>query len=553
MNQPTTLIGYLRVSTAGQADNLSLPVQEATIRAESERRGATLEATYSDIVSGALYGARSGLQDALSHIERLRAAGTPCALIVARWDRTGRDVGVLSIVEARLRRCGAGIVSCDGTPGGDSASDRLSRNIHGVFGHYEREVIGERTAAGKAASARSGKQPCTGLRPYGYRIIMRRDIYPGSAYGPEDAGRYVVVEEEARIVREVFAAYATGQWSLRGAAAELNRRGLPTLNPRGQQPAPKWRPATIYGILRNPVYVGRARYGVRDHDRYEGADGKLHRVATRRADDEVVTIACPAIVDHATFAAAQSRLATNQRTFGGNPDRRHLLSGILRCPGCGRALLSTAGKHGDTYYRCRLREECSTRHWRGEALERVVIGAVAEMAQTPGILAAVLAAARTAGPQVDIGEISRAVAEAVRREAVAADEVIQAAMDGRDPAPYRRAAVALSERARAMERELLAAREVQDKAGEVDTAQMARALGMVAPILSDNSLPLHLRAEALRMVVRSATPFDAEPPRKRSAAPTPGAVVEIADGVGCITIRATLSGDGVAIVGADGG
>ena len=40
-----TLIGSLRVSTAGQADNLALPVQEATIRAESERWSKVLKDT----------------------------------------------------------------------------------------------------------------------------------------------------------------------------------------------------------------------------------------------------------------------------------------------------------------------------------------------------------------------------------------------------------------------------------------------------------------------------------------------------------------------------
>jgi site-specific DNA recombinase len=68
-------------------------------------------------------------------------------------------------------------------------------------------------------------------------------------------------------------------------------------------------------------------------------------VGYRRADYQRDTdpkrwvyIEAPAIVDAVTWDRCQERFAENREMFSGRRDRRYLLSGLLRCPLCRKAM-----------------------------------------------------------------------------------------------------------------------------------------------------------------------------------------------------------------------
>ena len=557
MNHPTTpalAVCYLRVSTAGQAtDGTSLESQEATTRAEALRLGASVASVHRDEVSGVRYASRAGLQAALSQVEALRRAepSRPVLLVIAKWDRSARDIGVQREIQRRLSAAGCRLVSCDGTPTDDTPVSRLSQTMRGAFGEFESDIIRERTQEGRNKVAAQGRQPARSLRPFGYRIIQKADVYPGSAWSEDDLGRYVVLEEEAAAVRVIFARYASGEWSLRTAVKWLEEQGIPSV--RGG----RWVPGTLWAMLQRTAYVGRATYGKKEQLRSERADGTIAYGRRIRPAEEVVTIPCPALVSEETFAAVQLRLSTNQARYGGNPERRHLLSGLLRCPECGRGLFGV--RHTKwTYYRCDPSADCSRRQWRGDVLERLTIAAVAQVAASPTILAAALAAARARARAAvgDIDTIGALLVEARRRESAAVQAEVAALAEGRDATPYRVAVEGLSQRRRMLEEQMRAAEMAAPKATDVDTAQIRRALSMAGELLTDERLPLHERASALRWVVERVVPFDdLSLPHKASAKPTPGARVHLLmpHSVGGVTLRATLSGDGVRVEGADGG
>jgi site-specific DNA recombinase len=77
-----------------------------------------------------------------------------------------------------------------------------------------------------AGVVRDGRH--AGGRAYGYRAVLGHP------------GRLEIVEEEASIVRRIFAAYATGR-PPRDIAHDLNREGVRP--PRGQ----RWNASTING------------------------------------------------------------------------------------------------------------------------------------------------------------------------------------------------------------------------------------------------------------------------------------------------------------------
>src|SRR5215467_4612695 len=68
---PVNVVGYVRVSTAEQADSgAGLEAQRAAISAEAERRGWRLVQVYEDAgASGKSLNGRPGLQEALQAVE----------------------------------------------------------------------------------------------------------------------------------------------------------------------------------------------------------------------------------------------------------------------------------------------------------------------------------------------------------------------------------------------------------------------------------------------------------------------------------------------------
>jgi DNA invertase Pin-like site-specific DNA recombinase len=85
-----SVVGYIRVSTAEQADSgAGLEAQRAAITAEAERRGWQLVHVFEDAgASGKSLSGRQGLQEALQAVEE----GQAQALVVAKLDRLSRSL-----------------------------------------------------------------------------------------------------------------------------------------------------------------------------------------------------------------------------------------------------------------------------------------------------------------------------------------------------------------------------------------------------------------------------------------------------------------------------
>ena len=67
---------------------------------------------------------------------------------------------------------------------------------------------------------------------------------------------YEVIETEARVVRLVFETYTQQGLSINAIARMLNERQIPTRTAKT-----RWERSTVWAILRNPAYQGKACYG----------------------------------------------------------------------------------------------------------------------------------------------------------------------------------------------------------------------------------------------------------------------------------------------------
>ena len=131
--------------------------------------------------------------------------------------------------------------------GGDSPEDRLLVQLQGMIAEYERAQIAERTRRGKRHRARSGCVNVLSGAPYGYRYIRKTDT--SEAY-------YTVIEAEGEVVRKVFDFFTRKLSSIGAIARKLNQEGIATRF--GKSP---WERSTVWGMLRNPAYKGRACFG----------------------------------------------------------------------------------------------------------------------------------------------------------------------------------------------------------------------------------------------------------------------------------------------------
>lgn len=339
VNRTRGAVVYTRVSTGEQAkEGTSLESQRDACRAKALTLGLPIVAEYEDAgVSGAWL-QRPGMMAALADIQTGRADH----LICANMSRYSRDTEHQNAILKAITAAGGRIVFCDITFD-DTPEGKMMFNFMGGYAEYERNVIAKRTYGGRVSRAEQGIQTARLSSPFGYHIVNRADVLRGD-YPADQLGRYRVVEDQARIVRELFAKYAAGTHSLTMLARELNAAGVPT--PGGGK---CWRVPSLTAMFQNPVYKGVAVFGRFDHKtdekRLEQIDPRTGRPfvskhqMTRAPEDTWITFPCPALVSEAVWDRCNEVRGENRVRKGGNPSRVRMLATRVFCPECGTRMI----------------------------------------------------------------------------------------------------------------------------------------------------------------------------------------------------------------------
>lgn len=211
---PTAFI-YLRVSTARQAtEGIGLDAQEARCRAHAAARGWAVGEVFRDEgISG-----KDGIEDRpglAAMIDRVKA--TPNAIVIVySVSRLARRQRLLW--QLLDDRDGYGLPLVSATEPFEVASPmgRAMLGMIAVFAQLEADMIGERTRDALAEVRAQGKR-------------LGAPSMTALGFG-----------ESARIAQQL---YATGEWTHRALAEELNRRGIPTAK------GGKWWPKTVQTAL----------------------------------------------------------------------------------------------------------------------------------------------------------------------------------------------------------------------------------------------------------------------------------------------------------------
>jgi DNA invertase Pin-like site-specific DNA recombinase len=182
------LIGYMRVSTAGQSLELQ---RDALTLAGCER-------IHEDVCSGTVAD-RPGLGRAL---EVLRAGD---ALVVWKLDRIGRSLAHIVAFVGALQERGIGLKVLTGGIDTTSPTGRLVFGLFATLAEFERDLIHERTMAGLAAARARGR---LGGRP---RLMTRAKLKAAMALMADPANAAKDVAAELGISLSTLYAYVDGK------------------------------------------------------------------------------------------------------------------------------------------------------------------------------------------------------------------------------------------------------------------------------------------------------------------------------------------------------
>jgi site-specific DNA recombinase len=375
---------YARVSSEAQAQEATIDSQMSLLRERIEGDGCKVEPAMCFVDDGV-----SGTTLVRPGLERLRdqaAAGAVDRLYVLAPDRLARRHAHQMVLVDELRACGVEMMFVN-RPLGTTPEDQLLLQVQSVIAEYERAKILERTRRGRLHAARAGRISTLSHAPYGYRYI---DKYSGGG-----AAAYEVVEDEARVVQQVFDWVGRDGCSLREVARRLEKMGI-----RTGHGLSRWNPATIGGMIKNSAYRGQAAYGKsRLVERRRLRPGRGHPevpktplVQQRQPASEQILIPVPALVDADLFAAAQKRVAENRRALRERlTGASHFLQGLAVCRLCGYAICGQGGTKNRFYYRCLGRDGyrfcgrriCNNRPQRTEDLDTAVWKDVCQLLSEP--------------------------------------------------------------------------------------------------------------------------------------------------------------------------
>lgn len=221
----TLAVGYVRVSTNGQVENgISLPAQEAKIRAWAEVNDAELLNIFHDQGLSGSKADRPGLLEALQLVRERKAALVIYSL--SRFSRSTRDT--LQITDT-LNKAGADLVSLSERIDTTTAAGKMVFRMMAVLNEFERDQISERTRMALSHRRSQGKK-LGGIVPYGYTA--------------DSEGVLTKDTTEQRVIQRILKRRQAG-WSLDRIARYLNGRSVLTKTGK------IWYAQTVKNVIKN--------------------------------------------------------------------------------------------------------------------------------------------------------------------------------------------------------------------------------------------------------------------------------------------------------------
>lgn len=327
---------YLRKSRTdaeaeAQGEGETLARHEQALLQLAKRQHLTVGDIYREIVSGETIAARPIMQKLLAEVEQGLWAG----VLVMEVERLARgntiDQGVIA---QAFQLTDTKIITPLKTYDPSNEFDQEYFEFGLFMSRREYKTINRRLQRGRVASVQEGKYVAN-CPPYGYiRVKLEQD--KGWTLTPHP--------QQSDVLRMIFDWFTQGavmedqsrqRLGISRIARRLNEMGIPS------QKGGSWSPASIRDILKNPVYIGKVRWGWRAQSR-SIIDGHLTTSRPRTSEDHRITVPGlhPPLISDETFAQAQGILQAHQNVpLPRNTTVQNPLSGLVLCGKCGRRMV----------------------------------------------------------------------------------------------------------------------------------------------------------------------------------------------------------------------
>lgn len=317
--------GYVRVST-GKQDELSPDSQAKLLKDYAKSHGYVVSKIFYEVgISGRKADKRPEFQ---KMIGLAKASDHPAdAILVWKYSRFARNQEESIVYKSLLKKKhNVDVISVSEPLVDGPFGSLIERIIEWMDEYYSVRLSGEVTRGMREKAERGGYQA---RPPLGYKIVSHKE--------PP-----VIVPEEAEIVKLIFEKYVHDGMGLFEIARLLNSHNFKTSHGK------EFERRSIEYILQNPTYCGMVRWNrtineskeIRPESEWIIAEGEQ-----------------PAIISKELFDKAQERYKREYRPRGARPAStyKHWLSGIVKCPACGRTMTACKienNKQTYCYFRC---------------------------------------------------------------------------------------------------------------------------------------------------------------------------------------------------------
>lgn len=321
---------YLRKSRAdrdaeARGGGETLARHEQTLKALANKMGIKVSTVYREIVSGETISSRPEMMKLLQEIEN----GVWDGVMVMEIERLARGATIdQGIVAQAFQLSGTKIITPLKIYDPANEFDEEYFEFGLFMSRREYKTINRRIQRGRKAAANEGRYIAS-TAPLGYKRVKLQN---------DKGWSLEIVPEQAEIIRLVFDLYVNGE---RNPDGSINKAGstkicriLDSMNIKPVSGG-LWSPASIRGILRNPVYTGKIRWG---YDKYEKvSQNNSVSVKRRRASDCIITQGLhKAIIDEETFNKAQELLKSNSKvSIPSGKKLQNPVAGLVYCKKCG--------------------------------------------------------------------------------------------------------------------------------------------------------------------------------------------------------------------------
>ncbi len=342
---------YARVSSERQDVDLSVAAQMRALRDYARKNGYLVAREYIDEAESGRIADRPEFRRMIDAASKTDAPFKE--ILVWKFSRFTRKREHAVAFKSMLRRKGVRVVSiteqADDTPTGKL----LEGIIESVDEFYSENLAQEVTRGMREAASRGF---WVGSRtPYGYDRAMVQD-------GGKKRPKLELNPDTGAVVKRIFDMAEAGTGMLQ-ISKTLNDEGI--ASPAGK----RWSKNTVHCILRNEVYTGTLIWGT---------SGKSNAEPVR------VEKAFTAIVSKTRFRRV-NRLMQTRAPKVRHPRRvgsTYLLSGLVKCKSCNRALSGQDAKSGQfSYYVCQSimkhgKDACNTPRLNARRFEELVVGKI---------------------------------------------------------------------------------------------------------------------------------------------------------------------------------